>query len=52
MDNAYPVEKSYNKPFDHQQRYENDEGRQYKYESAEKLLTDFWLSVDKKLMEL
>ncbi len=40
------------KTVDHWHFDENDKGRPYNYESAEKLLHDFWLEVTKKINRL
>jgi hypothetical protein len=40
------------KTYDHWHRDGSDEGRPYKYESAEKLLADYWNEVDKKVREI
>lgn len=40
------------KTFDHWHHDENDAGRPYRYTTAEKLMHDFWIEVDKKLKKI
>ena len=49
FDNAHQVRKG--KPFDHWHRHENDIGREYEFDSPERLLADFWRQVDRILRE-
>jgi hypothetical protein len=49
FDNAHRVGKQ--EQFDHWHRTKADLGRQYAFESPEKLLADFWREVDRVLME-
>lgn len=58
FDNAHAIEfgrkknVAQKKSNDHWHRNENDDGRPYEYIDAEKLLTDFWNAVDKKIREM
>jgi hypothetical protein len=49
FDNAHTVAKG--KPADHWHRNAIDAGRRYEFDSPEKLLSDFWLQVDRVLKE-
>lgn len=49
FDNAHRVGKQ--EQFDHWHRTKADLGRQYAFESPEKLLADFWREVDRVLKE-
>lgn len=58
FDNAHPIE--YDKKvnvkakriYDHWHRDQNDNGRPYSYESAGKLMEDFWKAVDRVVKKL
>ena len=47
FDNAHLIRQG--NIYDHWHADENDTGRPYHYQNAEKLLKDFWCAVDKKL---
>ncbi len=49
-DNAHGTPKR-RVPFDHKHRHQNDEGVPYKFQSAERLLEDFWNDVDRVLRQ-
>ncbi|MDP2794614.1 MAG: DUF6516 family protein [Sulfurisoma sp.] len=50
FDNAHRVGRP--GQFDHWHRTQTDTGRQYMFESPEKLMSDFWSEVDRVLKEL
>jgi len=58
FDNAHAIEydgKRYVAPkrtYDHWHFDDKDKGRPYAYETADKLLVDFWIEVDKKIKTL
>ena len=49
FDNAHALDST--PPNDHRHAKAEDKGRRYDFESAEKLLSDFWQAVDRRLQE-
>ena len=55
FDNAHAIKgsnRTSRKTYDHRHRHKEDPGVHYEFVSAQQLLTDFWLEVDKTLYTL